>query len=395
MDSDDEAGGSAGVRGKTEVGPQIFQAAGGRVDTSKLGTEPVTRAPRDPDADRATLRAVRDAAQAGELERAGDMAQAALADGLEHPFLLNLCALKLETAGRLEEAAALLRRAAELAPRDPGVLNALGLCLNALERTEESLAMFDAVLALQPGLAAAHCNRGGALETLGDLTAAEASYRRALELEPGHLGATAGMASLSSRQGAHDDARRFAETVLRAEPNYPPAVMSLAAADLAQGRAGAAEDRLRALLAESRPAPLQKALAKSLLGDVLDTQGRIQEAFEAYAASGDERRRHYAGRFGGEALRAARRLADYFETAAPRDWAPPGAGLGALHAAGGARTHVFLLGFPRSGTTLLEQALAGHPEVETLSEHEPLTEAMHAFLADPEGMDRLARTRRQ
>ena len=35
---------------------------------------------------------------------------------------------------------------------------------------------------------------------------------------------------------------------------------------------------------------------------------------------------------------------------------------------GGPKTHVFLLGFPRSGTTLLEQVLASHPEVEALEE---------------------------
>ena len=50
-----------------------------------------------------------------------------------------------------------------------------------------------------------------------------------------------------------------------------------------------------------------------------------------------------------------------------------------------ARGHAFLLGFPRSGTTLLEQALAGHPKLVALEEAPTLAEAYDAFLADAGG----------
>src|SRR5258705_8285789 len=56
----------------------------------------------------------------------------------------------------------------------------------------------------------------------------------------------------------------------------------------------------------------------------------------------------------------------------------------------GVEGHVFLLGFPRSGTTLLEQVLASHPQVEALEERETLIDALRAFLATPEDLDRLA-----
>ena len=330
------------------------------------------------------MRTIQDVARRGELDRAGAMAGAALEDGLEHPMLLNLHARTLELAGRREEAAALLRRAMELDPPDPRELNALGLQLIGMERLDEALAMFDAVLAQQPRLADAHYNRGWTLEAMGELKGAEAGYRRALELQPGHLAASAGMASISSRYGDHDEARRFAAPVLRVEPNYPDAAMSVAAADLAQGAPAAAEARLRAMLADPRPAPLQKALARSLLGDALDAQGRYPHAFEAYRASGEERRRHYAARFGQGTLSMAQRLAAHFEAASPP---APRPRTGQMP--DGPRAHVFLLGFPRSGTTLLEQALAGHPDVEVLSEQEPLADGLEAFLETPEGLDRL------
>jgi hypothetical protein len=51
---------------------------------------------------------------------------------------------------------------------------------------------------------------------------------------------------------------------------------------------------------------------------------------------------------------------------------------------------VFLLGFPRSGTTLLEVILEGHPNVAGLEEQESLIDGVHAFMRDPDDLDRLA-----
>jgi hypothetical protein len=57
--------------------------------------------------------------------------------------------------------------------------------------------------------------------------------------------------------------------------------------------------------------------------------------------------------------------------------------------AGDAREHVFLVGFPRSGTTLLEQVLASHPDVVALEEQDTLAEATKAYLAHPSDVERL------
>lgn len=59
--------------------------------------------------------------------------------------------------------------------------------------------------------------------------------------------------------------------------------------------------------------------------------------------------------------------------------------------AGEAATHVFLLGFPRSGTTLLEQVLAAHPRVTALEEAPTLAAAYQAFLSDAEACSALLR----
>jgi hypothetical protein len=53
--------------------------------------------------------------------------------------------------------------------------------------------------------------------------------------------------------------------------------------------------------------------------------------------------------------------------------------------------HVFLLGFPRSGTTLLEVVLDGHPQVASIEEHELLCDAVLRFMREPLDLEPLAR----
>jgi hypothetical protein len=161
----------------------------------------------------------------------------------------------------------------------------------------------------------------------------------------------------------------------------------VAAADLAAGDAPAAQARLEALIADPRLTPQQAALAHGLLGDVLDAQGREPDAFTAYTACNMGLWRAYAKAYGGEpgALDFAEGMVARLDDIAPEAWRSAGE-----PAPSGVKQHVFLLGFPRSGTTLLEQVLASHPDVEALEERETLSDALHAFLTRPEDLDRLA-----
>ena len=102
------------------------------------------------------------------------MAEAALADGLEHPLLFNVAALNLEMQGRVDEAEQLLQRAVAIAPRDVGSRNALGLCLLRLDRPDEALAQFDAIIDLDSSLPFVHASRGNSLFALGAMNDAEA-----------------------------------------------------------------------------------------------------------------------------------------------------------------------------------------------------------------------------
>jgi Tfp pilus assembly protein PilF len=349
---------------------------------------------RDSTVDHATLRLIHQTAQAGNRGEAVVLAEAALADGLEHPLLFNLVALKLEEQGQLLDAAALLERAVVIAPSDIGVRNALGLVWLRLDRPADALMQFTALLRLNASLPFAHASLGNTFFALGLIAEAEASYRQALQLDANHGVALAGLAHLASSRGAYADARAWAQSSLAVLPGFPDAVMSLAAADLGERRVAAAEEGVRSLLEDGRLTPLERAYANGLLGDILDAKGYTDAAFAAYALCNGELRELYAGRFSGTGnaftfVRAMIRHVDRAPPVAPRPVAPSSEPRPDTRRTGAAG-HVFLLGFPRSGTTLLEVILEGHPNVVSLEENESLIDTVQEFMQRPADLDRLA-----
>jgi tetratricopeptide (TPR) repeat protein len=326
------------------------------------------------------------------LETAARLALEALADGVEHPAILNLAASAHYREGRHEEAAQLLKRARKMAPRDPNVLNSLGLCLNALGRADEALEAFDGALRAEPRMAAAHFNRGVTLEEINDGNRARSAYEQAIALDPNHVEALASIAWLDTQTGRFDSARSYAERALARSPSNVLARMALAAADLARNDLKAAGPRLSELLNGPPLTPANRSIVLGLIGDFNDAVGSPAESFAAYEASNAELKGLYAGRFdapGKEtALAHVRSLTGWFEAADRESWnaAPPG-----RPRAADPREHVFLVGFPRSGTTLLENVLAAHPDVVTLEEKDSLAIADSAYLSSSEGLQRLAR----
>jgi tetratricopeptide (TPR) repeat protein len=332
---------------------------------------------RDPELDRARLRAVHQALTAGDIATAGKLAEDALNDGIDHVMVLNLVAGRREEEGRLEEALALLRRALAAAPEAIGVMNAIGLALNRLGRFEEAVAAYGEALAKAPDFAPALANRATALMSLAKLNAARADYEAAAALDPNNLIAANGLAALALRRGEPAEARRLAQVVLAREPGFPGGVTTLAGADIAEGRPAEAEAALAALAEDKRLEPLDRAMVWGLRGDALDALGRFPEAFAAWSEANALQRGHYAPTYAGR-LGTLALVRDLTAALAGRR-------IAAAWGHGGrspAKSHVFLVGFPRSGTTLLEQVLEQHPDVTTLAEKECLIDATRDWLAD-------------
>ena len=251
--------------------------------------------------------------------------------------------------------------------------------MSRLGRFAEALDAFGEALAKEPNFAPALANRADALMALARLDEARADYEAAAAIDPGNLVAANGLAALALRRGEPAEARLLAGAVLAREPGFPGAVTTLAGADLAEGRPGAAEAALQILLGDARLDPVDRAIAISLRGDALDALGRFAEAFAAWReAKALQRLQHAADHDGRPGTLALVR-----ELTAGLD----GRRIPAAWGHGGrspAASHVFLVGFPRSGSEPIEKALEAHPDVTTLAGKECLIDATQDWLADAE-----------
>ena len=322
---------------------------------------------------------------------AARLAVQALAEGVEHPSLLNLAASTHYEGGRFDEAVALLKRARGLAPRDPHVLNSLGVCLRSLGRLDAAREAYEAAIRADPRLAAAHFNRGAVLEDLNDVKGARAAYEKAAGLDRAYVDPVASLAWLSAQNGDAAEAQALGQRALAIAPGNLLARMALASAELQARELERASQRLDDLQRDAGLSATNRSIVLGLIGDLQDAAGRPARAFEAYLASNEEMRRLHAPIYeapGRErALAAARRLKSWFEDADPAPWRSTPE---ARPRASDPKLHVFLVGFPRSGTTLLENVLAAHPDVVSLEEKDCLAPAIQTFLGSGEGVARLA-----
>jgi Tfp pilus assembly protein PilF len=324
---------------------------------------------------------------ARDMDRAIALAKQAHAQGSDHPLVLNLVAYQLELENRIDEALEVLNQALRIAPNDPHVINSIGVCYSKLAKPQNALAAFDDALALHPDFPHAHNGRGLALQSLGDKDAARLAQLRAAELDPQFPEPLGALAALAAEDKQWDEARGYAERALALDPQQPAAVMAMAAVETNSGDPAAAEARLTALIDGGRLTRLHLANALNLRGDAREALGRAPEAMVDFIAANKEMRPLQVGALNARelGLDTAERLIGYFEAADAADWTP----IPESESFGGETGHVFLVGFARSGTTLLEQILASHADIVALEEKPTVDPAILEFLKDNPSIDRL------
>jgi Tfp pilus assembly protein PilF len=342
---------------------------------------------RSDDALKRTVSEVTGALDASDNDRAFALADEALRLGMQHPALFDARGIWFGKQRRYREALADFECARTLAPRDPAILNSIGMCLLRLDRFRQAVTAFDQAIASNPSYAGAYCNQATALEALGDTDAAQKSLERALDIQPDSLDALLAIASITLAKGHSADARGYAERALAIEPDHASASFLLAKADVEGKNFAAAEQRLRAGLDGARFVDQDRLSAQGLLADALDRQDRTSDAFQIYSTVNEELYRIHAPTYAvGRAIDNVRGLTSYFELSDPWKASPP--------SEPGLRDrpvgHVFLLGFMRSGTTLLESILASAPEIVAVDEHDALRDAAINFLNNDTGVARLS-----
>lgn len=276
-----------------------------------------------------------------------------------------LLGLALHETGRLPEAAVAFRRALSLRPDYFDAMAGLAAVLIMQGASEEAKPLLEGALKLNPGSPEVLANLAAVREQAGAAEAAQELYRQAADLAPGRLDIRIQFAALLERQNRWEEAKKLLEGDARGDP----------AAALVLGRIARREGRLEegvALLeaAAQHSDPLLSGQAELLRGQLLDQLNETDRAFASISAGN----RRIAQALKVDLTAPAPYLADLAQA---RSLLSPE--LGACEAEGGG-SPVFLVGFPRSGTTLLEQVLDAHPQVQSMDEKPALGVMRASFL---------------
>jgi len=331
-------------------------------------------------------------------------------------------ATKLLRAGRPADAIPPLREAALLQPSDPIIQHDLGLACLEIDRVPDAIAALQRAVASNPRYTDAYFRLGIALEKLGDIGGAIVAYDRATELVPSLTEAWFRAGALVYTLGHRDEAigcfRRAAATGGKTSFGR----LGTARALLTENRNQEAEQVLRQTLALDP----RNAMAHDLLGNLLSEFGRFNEARECFqhaiaiapllagsyydlvrcrpvTSDDDGLLRQMEAALATPGLEAAQRLRLYLAIGkAAEDLGDYALAMQHFDAADAVRrgfasfdsaafsieidrliarctpeliaqapelgscdaTPVLIIGMPRSGTTLVEQIVSMHPEVE-------------------------------
>jgi tetratricopeptide (TPR) repeat protein len=285
-----------------------------------------------------------------DLAEAAKELDAALTESPQHPELLRLSGLLRLFRGDAAGAITELGKAAAAWPRDALIASNLGAALAGHGDIDAAIAMFRRATALDPSSLDAWYNLGRALEAEQNAAGAHAAFSAVLELDPSHRAARMLRAEALKTLGAIDAAQSELRAVLREDPSSVPAWVALV--NLKSSRIEADDvGHLERLHRSETLAPASRIDIGFAYASALETTGRFAEAFDVFRAANAARRATIRWNAGAVSALVEDILSAFDAAPLPSDETRHGDGI------------VFLVGMPRSGSTLAEQILAAHPRV--------------------------------
>lgn len=303
------------------------------------------------------------ALQLGRADQAAAQLAPALASHPDHPEVLRLHAGILSLRGEHAAARAAIERAVGLRPMDALYHNTLATVLGTAGDFDAAIRALRRACELQPDLASAWYNLGVMLTRCVRNEEAAEALQRAVELAPDNMDARALLGDLLRMRGDIEASTAEYRRVLAERPWAGMAWWGLA--DLRTGTLTSDDrERMHAALRDNRASDDDRIAIGFALAKALDEQGRYRESLdELKKANAIARlRQHWNARAFSASIDAVNAAFD-----------PPPAG-----ATTPSQGHeaLFIVGLPRSGTTLVEQILASHSSVEGAGELLDLPQVM-------------------
>ena len=306
----------------------------------------------------------------------------------------------LRRLGRIDEALEAYRAGLATSPDHALTLANLGAALRAVGKRSEALAACRRAVEVAPGFAIGHNNLGNALKDSGDKAGAIGAYREAIRHDPNYAEPRANLGAIYFESGKMAEAEAAFNDALAQDAANPLAHNGLGVVLLATGRteeSAAAFRRAVALkpdyaeayynltsagpgaMGEAEVTALEATLASGTLvgadryrlhfalGETLDGRGMAKKAFAHFVKANHLRRQELTDLGRSYKAQVNERMVDNLIRSFSADFFA-----GAPTSGEPSEKPVFIVGMPRSGTTLVEQIAASHPAVVGLGEAETI-----------------------
>lgn len=285
----------------------------------------------------------------------------------------------LGAQNRTEEAYQCFKQALNLDPQNLTALSNVSTALLSMDRASEAKPFCLRILEIVPDDTNARLNLAAVFIEERDTHEAIRVLREALEIEPRDIGLLIQLASALELVNQLDEASEVINQAEEIKPGVARVSMLAGLIARRQGQFDVAVKHLKAAI-ERGLSEKEEVEAFNQLGLTLDALGDAKEAFAAFEQSNKAMTRYVGGQKanGTNYLREIAEIKSFFTRETSE-------ALGEKLETDDSFNPVFFVGFPRSGTTLLEQVLKAHPELVTTDERSPLSAVIREIRNTPGG----------
>lgn len=290
-------------------------------------------------------------AMRGQLDEAAQHFYQVLETCPDHAETHNNLGNVLKDQRLVEKAEAHYRRALSLNPNFVNALINLGSLLQELGTLDEAIRCFHQALEIVPNSADVHSILGSAYQERGHLDKAHEQYRQSLHLDPHHFRAMAGEAQLLMVQGKFERAYQLLKPGIESGRYNFGMITTYTKLPRKFISRREAIKLLREFAENRQLSTGEKRRLHFQLGKLLDTTGNFDQAFDQFTRGNALKPRQF------EAV-------DYrLEIAGWRDFFTASRFAALKRSSASSNLPVFIVGMPRSGTSLVEQIISSHPAV--------------------------------
>ena len=308
----------------------------------------------------------------GQLEEAVQAFDKAIQLKLDYVEAYCNRGITLQELGRLDEALATHDKAIQLKPDYAEAHFNRGVTLQALERPKEALQAYDKAIQLEPDYADAYCNRGASLEYLGQLEEAVVWWERAIQLKPDSPKAFLNCGNVALKLGHLKEATEHYIKATHLNPDYAQAYQCLGTLKKYKSNDPQIE-QMKNLYERSGPDGKDRTRLCFALAKAYDDLCDLDKSF-SYLQEGNRLRYNEMNYNIGDDKRMITKIMEIFSAG---NLARNGASEGNSF-----KRPFFIVGMPRSGTTLVEQILASHSQVYGAGELKTMSNLVHPILSN-------------